>query len=94
MRKGAKKYTLSIQISIPGKRKRKHWNVTVPKQALSLEIVILCLWLFMMIIYSLMDKAKALETLLEEEEHDVRETKKPSRNVDRSGALRKVGSDS
>jgi hypothetical protein len=40
----------------------------------------------------LMDKAKVLETLLEEEEHDVRETKKPSRDMDRARALRKVRS--
>ena len=39
----------------------------------------------------LIDKAKVLETLLEEEEQDVRETKKPSRDMDRDRALRKVG---
>jgi len=38
----------------------------------------------------LMDKAKVLETLLEEEKHDVRETKKPKRGMDRSRALRKI----
>ena len=38
----------------------------------------------------LMDKAKALETLLEEEEQDVRETKKPKRNLIRKGPLRMV----
>ena len=38
----------------------------------------------------LMDKAKVLETLLEEEEQDVGETKKPSRGMDRGRALRKV----
>ena len=38
----------------------------------------------------LIDKAKVLETLLEEEEQDVRETKKPSRDMDRKRALRKV----
>jgi len=40
----------------------------------------------------LMDKAKVLETLLEDEEQDVRETKKPSRDMDRVRALRKVRS--
>jgi len=39
--------------------------------------------------YGLMDKAKALETFLEEEEI-VGETKKPNRDMDRIGALRKV----
>ena len=39
----------------------------------------------------LIDKAKVLETLLEEEEQDVRETKKPSRNMDIVRALRKIG---
>ena len=38
----------------------------------------------------LMDKAKVLETLLKEEEQDVRETKKHSRDMDRGRALRKV----
>ena len=38
----------------------------------------------------LIDKAKALETLLEDEEQDVRETKKPSRGMDRDRALRKI----
>ena len=37
----------------------------------------------------LMDKAKVLKTLLEEEQ-DVRETKKPSRDMDRVRALRKI----
>jgi len=36
----------------------------------------------------LMDKAKVLETLLIEEEQDVRETKKPKRNLIRKGPLR------
>ena len=36
------------------------------------------------------DKAKALETFLEEEEQDVRETKKPKRNLIREGPLRMV----
>jgi hypothetical protein len=38
----------------------------------------------------LIDKTKALETLLEEEEQDVRETKKPKRNLVRKGPLRMV----
>ena len=38
----------------------------------------------------LMDKAKVLEILLEEEEQDVRETKKPKRNLIRKGPLRMV----
>ena len=38
----------------------------------------------------LMDKAKALETFLEEKEQDVRETKKPKRNLIRKGPLRMV----
>ena len=38
-----------------------------------------------------MDKAKALETFAEEETQNDRETKKPSRDMDRSGALREVG---
>ena len=38
----------------------------------------------------LMDKAKVLETLLEEEEQDVRETKKPKRNLIRKSPLRMV----
>ncbi|MBW1614379.1 MAG: hypothetical protein JRJ57_10510 [Deltaproteobacteria bacterium] len=37
-----------------------------------------------------MDKAKVLETFLEEETQNDRETKKPSRDMDRSGALQKV----
>ena len=36
------------------------------------------------------NKVKVLETLLEKEEQDVRETKKPSRDMDRVRALRKV----
>jgi hypothetical protein len=39
----------------------------------------------------LMDKAKVLETLLEEEEQDVGKTKKPKRNMGRVRALRKIG---
>jgi len=38
----------------------------------------------------LIDKAKVLETLLEEEEQDVRETKKPKRNLIRKSPLRMV----
>lgn len=38
----------------------------------------------------LMDKAKVLETLLEEEEQDVGETKKSKRGMDRVRALRKI----
>ena len=38
----------------------------------------------------LMDKAKVLETHLEEEEQDVRETKKPKRNLIRKSPLRMV----
>jgi len=40
----------------------------------------------------LMDKAKVLETFLEDEEHDVGETTKHKRNMDRSRALRKIRS--
>jgi len=39
-----------------------------------------------------MNKAKVLETFLEEGTQNDRETKKPSRDVDRSGALQKVRS--
>ena len=38
----------------------------------------------------LMDKAKALETFLEEEEQDVRKAKKPKRNLIGKGPLRMV----
>jgi hypothetical protein len=48
-----------------GKRQSRQKNVTSKKQALSSKPVILCLWLSMMIICSLMNRAKILEHLSE-----------------------------
>ena len=76
---------------IPESQGKKHRNVTSKKQDLPLEPTMSYFSSFMIIIYSLMDKAKVLETFLEEETQNDRETKKPSRDMDRSGALRKVG---